>query len=279
VVFDYNSDKGSAEAIELSTKYSSFTTGDYDRDGSKEIMLVALASADTKAKATLIDYDKNQLYKQSSCSLDSNVTKIENVQSDFIEDGIMAVVVDGFISETYNTQVIVFNDSKLQIEVCATTKERTQSIKSCDIDDDGFVEIPEISSSPMPKKADTKVATPMITWYGYSGEDSSTAFVPNVYSFGNFEYSYSFILPEKMAQSTMAVTSADSKTMKIYHLNNNKQGDLILTFKVFDSDSTSNKGSNYTTLRSINRLDYCYSISDTAYMDDDTVKENFTPFS
>ncbi len=279
VAFDYNTKKDTAEAVELTTQYSNFTTGDYDFDGSEEIMLLTLSSADTKVKATLIDYDNNQLYIQSSCSMDSKVTKFENIQSALINTDTFGVIVDGFISDSYNTQVIVFNNTKLQIEICATTAERTQPIESRDVDDDGFIEIPEISLSPMNKKADTQSAAPMIKWYGCTGDDNPTAFLPEVYSFCNFEYKYCFMLPDNMVNSTMAVTSADSKTLSIYRLKNNKQGQLILTFKVFDSKKSAEKGSIFTLLKTVDGLDYCYNISDASIINDETVKTNFALYN
>lgn len=279
VAFDYNAENDTAKAVELTSHYSSFTTGDYDFDGSMEIMLLTLSSADTKAKATLIDYDKNQLYIQSSCNMDGNVTRFENIQSALINTDTYGVIVDGFTSDSYNSQVIVFNETELQIEVCKATAERTQPMKSRDIDEDGFIEIPEISSSPMAKKADPQSAAPMITWYGSVGENNSTAFLPEIYSFGNFEYSYGFMLPDNLVNNTTAVTSADNKTLSIYHLKNNRQGKLILTFKVFDSGNSPERDSSFTLLESMDGLDYCYSISDSGIIGDDTVKSNFTLYN
>lgn len=279
VAFDYNAENDTAKAVELTSHYSSFTTGDYDFDGSMEIMLLTLSSADTKAKATLIDYDKNQLYIQSSCNMDSNVTRFENIQSALINTDTYGVIVDGFTSDSYNSQVIVFNETELQIEVCKATAERTQPMKSRDIDEDGFIEIPEISSSPMAKKADPQSAAPMITWYGSVGENNSTAFLPEIYSFGNFEYSYGFMLPDNLVNNTTAVTSADNKTLSIYHLKNNRQGKLILTFKIFDSGNSPERDSSFTLLESMDGLDYCYSISDSGIIGDDTVKANFTLYN
>lgn len=279
VAFDYNTEKDTAKAVELTSQYSSFTTGDFDSDRSNEIMLLTLSSADTKAKATLIDYDKNQLYIQSSCNMDSNVIKFDNIQSALINTDTYGVIVDGFTSDSYNSQVIVFNEAKLQIEVCKATAERTQPMQSRDIDDDGFIEIPEISSSPMAKKADPQSAAPMITWYGSVSENNPTEFLPEIYSFGSFEYSYGFMLPDNMINNTTAVTSADNKTLSIYHLKNNRQGKLILTFKVFDTNNSPERDSSFTLLESMDGLDYCYSISDSGIISDDTVKANFTLYN
>lgn len=279
VVLDCDAQSSSDEAVALTARYSCFTTGDYDSDGSREIMLLTLSSADSKPEATLIDYDKNQLYIQSSCSLNPGVTRLEQVQSSAIREGVEAVVVDEMLSDSYNTQVIAFNDSRLQIEVCAETPERTQPLKSCDIDGDGFTEIPEISSSPTPKRADAASAAPMIIWHGCPQQDSSGEFSADAYCFCSFEHGYCFMLMQELEQSATAVISADNKSMSIYRLENNKRGGLIITFRVFDSGDSAEKGSGFTVLDSYGGLDYCYNIFDSELIGEDAVKENFMLFN
>ncbi|MGN1138804.1 MAG: hypothetical protein ACI4RM_05085, partial [Ruminococcus sp.] len=172
-VFDYNPETNTGHLVESGKQYTSFSTGDYDGDNANEIMLLTLSTAETKALATLIDFEGNSLYPLTSCSLNPNVTKFENVQSALISENTTAVIVDGFLSDSYNTQVIAYDTSKLTLKNISTDIENSRLMKSVDFDGDGFVEIPTLYSSAVDKTTDVSTAAPMVLWNSFDKDKFS----------------------------------------------------------------------------------------------------------
>lgn len=278
-VFDFNTQSNEAEYVQLTEFYNTFTTGDYDRDGAWEAMLLTLGTTDTEAKATLLDYDNNRLYPKASCDLDADVTKFENVVSGMIDDKNTGVVIDGLLADSYNSQLI-FYDSEESALVntfysCDSSTEKTHLIKSQDADSDGFIEIPQLSSCPVPKNAKSSITAPLISWNSFNAGNYQLDFDCSCLT--NFDFNYSFFLPSNFRGTTTAIVSKDNKTMSIYYFENNKKGDLLLTFKVVENSSQ--KGiENFTTLESWGGHTYCYKIAEgelPLYIDDNTITDNF----
>ena len=280
-VFDYNTETDKAQHVELTEFYTAYTTGDYDRDGASEAMLLTLSTADTQAEATLLDYDNNQLYPLASCSLDSDVTKFENVISGMIDEKNTGVVIDGLLTASYNSQ-LVFYDSEERILVNSiynndASTEKTHLILSQDIDADGFIEIPQLSSCSVPKNQKDSITAPLVTWNSF--DTTNYQLESKCCCLTNFDFKYSFFLPSNFRGSTTALVSKDNRTMSIYYFENNKLGDLIMTFKVFDADSSPEGTIGYTILESDSHHIYSYQIADgnlPLYIDNKTITDNFT---
>lgn len=279
-VFDFDEKNKTAHHTGLTKFYTSFTTGDYDRDGTCEALLLTLNTTDTQAKATLIDYNNNELSALVDCSLDPAVTKFENVTSGMIDDKNMGVVVDGLLTDSYNSQVIFYDcDNELLINSLFESDlstEKTHLIKSQDVDSDGFIEIPQLSSCHLPKNARSSTPAPLITWNNFDTSDYHLEY--DISCLTNFDFKYSFLLPDNFVNTTTALVSKDNRTMSIYSLQGNKKEKLILSFKVFDNSTTARETEGFTSLENYSKYIYTYKIADGAlpiYIDDKTVENNF----
>lgn len=280
-VFDYNTETKKAEQVELSEFYTAFTTGDYDRDGACEAILLTLRTADTDPKATLLDYDNNHLYSLATCSLASDVTKFDNIISGMIDEKNTGVAIDGLLTDSYNSQMIFYDSENSQLINSylhsELSTEKTHMIKSQDIDTDGFIEIPRLSSCPVPKNAKDSVPAPLITWNSFN--TSTYQLEPDKSCLVNFDFKYSFFLPINFEGEITALVSKETKTMSIYKFEDGKKSDLLLTFKVFDASASAEETEGYTTLKSYSNYIYTYKIADgelPLYIDDKTITENFT---
>ena len=274
-VFDYNPETATGHLVESGKQYTSFSTGDYDGDNASEIMLLTLSTAETKALATLIDYEENSLYPLTSCNLNPSVTKFENVQSALISEDTTAVIVDGFLSDSYNTQVIAYDTSKLILKNISTDIENSRLIKSMDFDGDGLLEIPTLYSSAVDKATDVSTASPMVLWNGFDKDKFSLS--PEIHCVVNFDYGYSFELPSEVINSAMAVVSQDSKTVNIYKMKS-KGSKLALSFRVVEKNDD-HKAAKYSTLTSNSKYDYTYMLTDEKFISDEVVNKNFTLFN
>lgn len=281
-VFDVSNDGKEVTQVDFTTTYSAFTTGDYDQDAGSEILTLTLGSNEAQATATLIDYDKKELYTLSSCSMDNSVTKFESLSSGLLDESTMGVVVDGLSDNAYNTQVIYYNsDKKKLINFPYTTSKksnpttRTYRINSYDIDDNGFLEIPVISELTADINTGDETIAPVINWSTLNLKTNSLE--EGIHCVTNFEYGYYFSLPQNFIGTTVATLSKDNKELKIYALSGKEKGKLVMTLRVFDVGTSSDKMLSYSTLENHNQYTYTYKIEDNApiYIDSNTLKKNF----
>lgn len=279
-IYNYNPKTAQASEANFKTNYSTFATGDFDGDGGSEIITLTLTSADSEAKATLFDYDKKKLYKLSQCSMDSTVTKYENVTAALLDKKTTGLAVDGIVDGGYNTQILYYDakETLLMNYPYTVSKNsnptfRSYSITSRDIDEDKIIEFPVIKSSA--NTADTENIAPVTSWRSFDIKNNKL--VEDFRCMNNIEYGYYFKMPENFIDATAATLSEDSKTMKIYSLVNDKKGALILTIKAFDVGAPPEKMKGYSTIENYNQNTFAYKIGDTSvlYIDDKTVKENF----
>ena len=279
-IFDYSPEKHKSNRTDFSINYSSFTTGDYDRDGGSEILSFNLSSNETEASAVLTDYDKNKLYTLSSCPMDRNVIKFDNTESSLINKDTMGVAVDGILEKGYNSQVIYYNSRKQRLFNCpmSTSKNqnitvRSEKIHCTDIDHDGFIEIPVIAGTKT--DSNSKPIAPLISWSGLNTK--TNRLITKVKCISNFEFGYYFKLPENFSDTTTAFLSDDSRTMQIYSDNSGSSDKLIATFKVFDVGTSPDDMNGYSTLESYNQYIYTYKIEENSpvSISGDSLKENF----
>lgn len=276
-IFNYDGEAYEASEVEYSREYSAFTTGDYDRDGAAEILAFTVYSPGSKAQAELIDYGNNQLYTLSRCDLDPNVTGLENVISGLIDEDNMGVVLDGLLTGGRNSQVIFYDSEKARLvnSIYSGGKKSRTALRSCkidsaDIDRDGFIEVPMVLAPPL--SGDAYTVAPTVSWCSFGTEDCR--FVEDMQCVSNLAYGYYFTLPDSFSGSTVALLYKGGKVMKLYRLVNGALGDLLVTFRVFDTNSTSRSMSKYTVLENYSRYYYTYLIEDSS-VDDKTVKDNF----
>ncbi len=279
-IFDYDAETRAGQRVDFKLNYNAFTTGDYDEDGASEILSFTLKSNDTDAVATLTDYDKNRLYTLAKCAMDETVTKFESVSSGLIGGKTTGVAVDGMLESGYNTQVIYYlPENKSLVNFPHNPKKpvpnpttRTYNVGSDDVDDDGFIEIPVIKEPVITLDSTDETIAPIISWGNLNTRNNKLE--DDIKCVTNFEFGYNFTLPDNFSGNTAATLSNDKRTMKIYALNGNKPGGLVMTIKVFNVGTATG---GYSTIESFNQYSYTYKIEPDAPLsiNDQTVKENF----
>lgn len=283
-VFDLDFENGKAVDTGFRRTYSTFTTGDFDRDGAGEVLTISLATAENAASASLVDYDKSQLYTLSECSMDSGVTRLESVQTGMIDKNTNAVVVDGVLGNEYSTQVIYYDAEKsalLDFPISSGNKKKASTVRaypivSDDIDDDGYIEIPVVEDTSVKTLQKGESAAPLVSWSSFNPE--KVRLKEKIRCVNNFSFGYLFTLPKDYDTSVEAVLSDSGRTMKLYFLSGGKRGALMLTVKVSDVSSESGENEGFETLESYNQYVFVYKIEPNSplYFDDNIVKENFS---
>ncbi len=280
-IFDFSEDMSSVSELDFSASYSGFTADDYDRDGASELLTFSLKTADTDAEARLYDYADGALYSLSSCEMDPEIGRYDNICSGRLSDETKGVVIDGVKDSVYSSQVIFYDyaEAELRNYPYTTSKKRNPTVRSMkifsgDIDNDDIIEIPKAGEAPA-LSTEEETVIPVINW---STLNSETAKLTDDKScLMNPDFSYYLTLPESFKDTTVATLSKDSRTLKVYALSGDEKGGLIFTIKVSDVGSAK-KMSGYKTLESYNQYRYTYKIDENMpiYISDTMLKESFS---
>ena len=108
----YSYSEGKTNEVGSGQSCSSFVTGDFDNDGTSEIMSLVLYTTENEALASMLDYneDSKSLYAKAMANMDPNVVKYKNIAVTKLDNDITGIVVDGTsANEVTNTQVIFYS--------------------------------------------------------------------------------------------------------------------------------------------------------------------------
>lgn len=175
-----------SESGEQSTAiYTEMVTGDFDRDGTDDILSVLLNKQSQQAVVNLFIHQGNSLtgqYMASACSteLDGSVAEYVKAQAGSITETISGMVLDSRVSDgLYCTELVYYNPSTTQLVTPLNdpaTHEamftRTQNAVSEDINEDGVIELPKDELLPG-YDADDGGALYLTTWHCYLSGSST----------------------------------------------------------------------------------------------------------
>ncbi len=127
--------------------YDSFYCGRFTDSKFDSIILLTLSRADCQAKASLVTMNdqRNDLKLASDVEMNSDVAAFDRVSYGYINKNKYGLAIDGHMSNgKYVTQVVCC-EGKTTIGVPYSHK-CDYSVKCCDINRDGIIEIPSVSS-------------------------------------------------------------------------------------------------------------------------------------
>ena len=285
----YSYSGGKTTEIKSGQNYSNFYCGDFNADGSQEIMTLSLFSAEIEANATMIVYDreKNMLTSKATVAMDPNVIRIKNAAVTKLDENLQGVVVDGTFSDNQtNTQIIYYNKelsilrNPLYKENSKSFTQRKCNIISADIDDDSIFEIPSVQALPKPENLSEKNVADIVTWSKFHSDDE--AVLPQVKIVPYYDYLFSFSVPSTWKDGTFtAVIDSANSLITFYDCNKESLGDRLFEIKVFDAAQW-DKGQNnddYTLIYKDNRYAYTfnnYNSSGEHSLTDDEIKTAFS---
>lgn len=285
----YTYEKGTTAEIKSGQNYSSFYCGDFNSDSKNEIMMLSLFTTENEAKATMLDYskDNNSLYAKATVVMDPNVVKYGNiVLSDFGENT-KGIVVDGvFANEELCTQIIYFNKelsllrNPLYKEKVKNVTQRSCTVISDDTDEDMNVEIPTVQKLPYSKNELIDTVAEKLTWNNFSVQNEALSAKSNMIA--NYNFSYALKMPDKWLNNTVtAILNPDENSMTFYEWNKTKLGNELFEIKVFstaDWDIGKNN-EEYTLIYKDNIYAYTFINTNTKSqysMTDDEIKTAFS---
>lgn len=279
--------KGETVALTVECNYSSFAAADFDNDGTSEVMALSLFTPENEATATLLDYgeEKNCLYAKSSAKMDPNIISYKNISVTQLENEVNGLVVDGALTtEEINTQIIFFS-KELSVLRNPLYKEKEKNITqrglqllSTDINADGCIEIPLVTSLPHTIDEDASKVADRVRWNTISPDAEIPTYVTDTVA--NYGCNYVFKMDDSWIEDTVTARIEDERTMSFYHWNSDRFGDKLFTIKMFDlSEWDIGEDSDGYTLIYKNE-NYAYAFCDANYdnyfsLSDDEIKTSF----
>ncbi len=241
----------------IDSNYNELACADFDNDNQSELILLTIANKDDGSLAKFFKYSTNEKRPMLSSSvlLDSGLTRISNVNVGMIDSSTRALVIDGENhSGTVSTQILYWDSESQSLKNPLNAKEsgsnntnvstRTASTISKDINNDGIIEIPSVTTMPAGNKEDAATICSLTTWNQYQIKTNSFKGVLNMII--NYKDGYYFKIPEKWltdSENTWATyvtarVNNENRTMTIYEWlsedkNSGYVGDKLFTIYVY----------------------------------------------
>ena len=283
----YSYSKGKTSEIHTEQGCSSFVIGDFDNDGTDEIMTLLLYTTENEALASMLDYsEKNtSLYAKAMANMDPNVVRYKNISVSKLDKDVTGIVVDGTsASEVTNTQVIFYSKelailrNPLFKEKEKNITERTSAVICSDIDKDNTTEIPVTLTLPQPKNNKKDIYAEKIVWNTFNPvkeqlEKKQTVII-------NYDYMFMMSCPEKWEQNNVtAICDSETGITSFYAWNGKKLDAELFEIKVSPiSEWENGKSDGFTLITKDDKYAYSFiniNPDSAVSLSDDEIKTGF----
>lgn len=212
--------------------YTAFHILDADADGSAELFLAVIEPAGDSYTATgkLFDYHAShrQIEPISEIALDPTVTSYANICHDY-EGSVCRLYLDGVVSETHRiTELLQISSSDLRLQIPENQGEeigafslRPGTDNCCDINGDGYIEIPSYVPLDNSVVLDRENAVSETLYMTVWSRFSSGNMVPTYRYLSLPEWGYLFEFPEQWIGQVSAVKDIKLERLRFYLLNEN----------------------------------------------------------
>lgn len=284
----YSYSEGKTNEVGSGQSCSSFVTGDFDNDGTSEIMSLVLYTTENEALASMLDYneDSKSLYAKAMANMDPNVVKYKNIAVTKLDNDITGIVVDGTsANEVTNTQVIFYSRdlailrNPLFKEKAKNITQRSSQVICSDIDKDGKLEIPVTLDLPKQSGDSKNIYADKIIWNSF--DTSKEALVAKQAVIINYDYMFMMNYADKWSENKVtAITDLESETTSFYAWNGTKLDTELFEIKVFPiSEWESGKSDDFTLITKDDKYAYTFNNinPDTQIsLSDDEIKTGFS---
>ncbi len=237
----YDVSDGFSLSLLTAGSYMEYKTSDLDGDGSVEMLLFKLDSAETAGTADFYDYRDGEFKLINTASLSLGMESIKRIKSSsYIEGGIPAVFVSGTYQSTgLITDVFAVRNKELvnvaipegaEVSLQAT---RSYIIYPTDADSDGVVELPRpVQMHVMQGTSETYYT---ISWYSQTIDGQ---FIKKLTTYHNYSESWYFKIPEQW-EGNISVSRTDSsegKALTFYRYNGEDSPQALFTIYSLTGD-------------------------------------------
>ncbi len=215
--------------------YTEFVCCDLDEDGTEEIFVQLLNTAESTNSAVLYSIEEDGVSQVAGCIMDGTVKTVSSACVSVLSTGTPAIYVDEIKGAGAITEVLFLSKGELVNNLLDTETSfennrtiRQSSLKSYDINEDGIPEIPiarELTSAD--KKSDEKLY--YTDWCSYNGESVTVKLTTIV----NLLDGYYIEVPDKWIGKIAVLKDTDKNLRVVYNFDaqNGVLGERIAQFK------------------------------------------------
>lgn len=201
----YTYSRNGSESIlteNLSDTYSLMSVEDLDNDGYNELFLVTGNTASSYAEAKVLKLDSNGQYRLTRVSMDSSTTDyFQCLYSNDINSSSKNIFIDSVVNTgVIKTEILYLDSDEYRIQnanihedVSLVSTVRPSGYISCDIDNDGIIEIPTITTFTGYESLSDTEQLKMTNWLTYQ----NNALIVKYYGYYSINDAYFFALPER----------------------------------------------------------------------------------
>lgn len=253
----------------LTDNYSLINVEDVDNDGYNELFTVTGNTASSYAEAKLLKLDENGQYIRTRVAMDSNTTDYiqclygnsDEVTSKviFVDSLIATGMIETEILQVHDNDQILENTSVLDTMSVSDTI-RPSGYTSCDIDGDGSIEVPVVTTFTGYESLSDTEQLKMTNWLTYQNQELMVKY-SGYYSIND---GYFFALPERWKGHVTVKLDTTKNDVVFYEYDGDVSSSTteLLRLTVTDeNDYTILKKQGYQLMRSNNSNYYLAKVS------------------
>lgn len=231
-------------AQQLLQPYTSFICCDLDSNGSNEIFVHLLNTAEKSNKAIIYNYNEKGMAQTAGCMMDGSVKSASEPVLSVLSNGQKAIYIDEIKGVGSVTEVLYFSKGELLNPLLDSVNSfenistyRAASIETKDINRDGILEIPVASDLPNAVSDGEKLY--YTNWCSFNGEKLSVKLVTIV----NTVDGYYLTVPNTMIGHLAVLKDIENHERKFYHYDskNSVLGKLLFTVTAVELDDWASK--------------------------------------
>lgn len=275
------------ETALITTEYfTKIFVDDFNNDKCEEILLlnINLANIENRTTARLLSFDYDYLVDRDVTLTLSNMIDIYNIATDNSSDS-TRIYIDGLINENtlitevveikhedFSTNLPLYESNTAEIPLTA----RGSHIFSCDIDNDGFVEIPthEVMPNAVNISNNLSELTPLsLTVWSEINENELLVDFKCLY---NVSCNYYYEISESWSNNVSITYNADSSVLSFFDISAGESEKVeIISFKVFNTNEWDDYNGKYTKFLQDGILVYTYIFNSNSGYSEATLLKNF----
>lgn len=164
-------------------QYSKYRICDIDNNGTDNLVIALADQLNKNAKFSVFGFTNNKFTLLGSTALDSSITAFSNINCGKLSSNIHAVFLDGNKgTETLVTEVVYYNGKEFisyfldKTTLSNNATLRHSSLISCDINDDGFIDIPVGIPSQGTSNTISNSTNELIKWITFDAKNNPQIF-------------------------------------------------------------------------------------------------------
>lgn len=196
--------RGNTLAELCCANYAEFITADLDADGLQDVLVLRDDGNTQNGIAEYYRWQGEQMQREREVSLSTGVSALKRIITGKMCQGVPAVFAAAEYGEgSIITDILAFRDGKFtnlcRSEEMDTSVEtvRDYYVYSCDIDNDGLLELPRLSAMPELKNEESSRDRSLIYWYNLQLDGSEDT---KLITYHNYSGGWYLIVPQQLAE-------------------------------------------------------------------------------